>query len=163
MYMAPQKLYPFFFTLFFICPAFISKANNISDSVVKVLRTRFEQQHYKFEKVIIPDASNDGIEIPTGNVIACYSGKEVLVIALFDSKPGDLFGRMLVSKKHNGKIEYDKHLFQDVGQDYETEVYYSLLNVLFPDESNSLNCNATLQIYDKKNQAKAIRLLIFTK
>lgn len=147
-------------SFFFVINA---KASDISDSSIKVIIARFEKFKYKLDKNIKPQITEAGNELPRGDAFPCYTGKEIMVVAVFNEKPADLAGRMLVSKKYNGKVEYDKHMFEDVGYDAETDLYYSFINVLFPKESNNLNCMTTLQIQDKKGIAKDIRLLIFIK
>ncbi|MBG9376315.1 hypothetical protein I5907_08715 [Panacibacter sp. DH6] len=144
---------------------FVSNVNAsvISDSAIKIITARFEKLQYKLDKSITPAINNTSSEMPAGDAFPCYTDKEVLVVAVLDTKPGELVGRMLVSKKYNGKIEYDKHLFQNIGYDEGINAYYSLLSVMFPKESNNFNCMATLQIYDKQHLVKDIRLLIFTR
>lgn len=153
----------FLFLILFFSSALVS-AQTISDSTIKGFINFFgEKQGYKFEKEIDPSIPKDG-SLPSGDVIGCYTGKDVLVVTIFSNKPVEMYGRMLVSKKYNGKIEYDEHKFQDpIKYSKSSENYYALLEVLFPEESNNYNCQATLQVYDRKNAMNAIKLLLFIK
>jgi len=86
-----------------------------------------------------------------------------LVVAVFNRKPADLFGRMLVTKRFGKKIAYDEHLFQAPGLESSLNIYYSLLAVAFPYKANNLNCSVNLQVFDKANPKDKVWLLIFSK
>lgn len=133
--------------------------NDVLDKVV----IRFEDANGYTLQQKTASVNNSANGLPNDNIISCMAGKQVLVVAVFNRKPANLFGRMLVTKRFNKKIAYDEHKFQAPALENSLNIYYSLLAVAFPQEVNSLNCNANLQIFDKANPKDKVWLLVFAK
>lgn len=136
---------------------------SITDSILEKVIIRFEDANgYKFEqKIASVNTRTDGL--PNDNNIDCMPGKQVLVVAVFNQKPVNLFGRMLVTKHFGKKIAYDEHKFQAPAFEQSLNIYYSLLAVAFPTEANKTNCSVNLQVFDKAHPASKVWLLVFAK
>lgn len=135
----------------------------MTDTLLGRIVNRFKTNAgYKVENIInYTNKRADGL--PDDHDIPCISGKEMLVVAVFEDKPKNLFARMLVTKKYNKKTACDEHPFQPVTFEEGLQVYYALLQVSFPAEANKLNCGVNLQVFDKANPAAKIWLLVFSK
>ncbi len=135
----------------------------MTDTLLGRIVNRFKTNAgYKVENIIsYTNKRSDGL--PDDHDQPCISGKEMLVVAVFEEKPKNIYARMLVSKKYNKKTAYDEHLFQPVTFEEGLQVYYALLQVGFPAEANTHNCGVNLQVFDKANPAAKIWLLLFSK
>lgn len=133
-----------------------------TDSILEKVIIRFEDANgYKFQqKITSVNSRTDGL--PNDNLIDCMPGKQVLVVAVFNQKPANLFGRMLVTKRFGKKIAYDEHKFQAPAYEESLGIYYSLLAVAFPTEANKANCSVNLQVFDKAYPANKVWLLVFS-
>lgn len=133
------------------------------DTLLSEVRYRFEvQEGYTFGTAIQSvNTRNDGL--PPDVETACPSGKEMLVVAVFGTKPNNLFARMLVAKHFGKKTAYDEHLFQPATFEGSLHIWYSLVQVQFPAEANSLNCGVNLQVFDKDKPEAKVWLLTFSK
>lgn len=137
--------------------------STVTDDLLNKVIIRFEDANgYTFkQKIAVVNTNTNGL--PNDNIINCVPGKQVLVVAVFNHKPGNMFGRMLVTKRFNKKIGYDEHKFQAPAYENSLNIYYSLLAVAFPDEANNLNCSVNLQVFDKANPKDKVWLLVFTR
>lgn len=155
---------PFTFYLSFIFLFFClnnSHAQQVTDAVLAKTIKQFVGMGYIHQRTIQPVPLKAGI-IPE-QLLSCYSGKEVLIAAIYNKKPLKAFARMIVQKKHGGQVSFDKHIFQPVEFDVKLKIYYSLISVLFPEEATFKNCSTNVQVYDEKAQASKVWLLVFTK
>ena len=149
---------------FIICLSLASKtqAQTISDSLLHAIVGRFENQGFKKERVIKSvNIRTDGL--PPDVEAPCLTGKEMLVVAVFGTKPQKPFARMLVVKHYHKKNAFDEHFFQPVMYDEGLHIYYALANVAFPAEANKLNCGTNLQVFDKAAPLTKVWLLVFSK
>jgi len=99
------------FVLLFVSVFINCSAQNIPDTLISSFRDFYVNKlKYKLEKIVDVENPADG-KMPRGNDIPCYSGKEVLVVALFSAKPQELYGRMLVSKNTTVRLTMMNILF----------------------------------------------------
>jgi len=139
-----------------------SFARQIDDSLLARVARRFEEtQHLSLQKIIQPAVLQSG-QLPK-ETLPCYSGMQVTIVAIFNKKPVDVYGRMLVAKHYPASTQYDEHLFQQAGYDEAFKVNYSLISVYFPPNATYRNCNTELQVYDKKEPGNKVWLIILTK
>lgn len=140
-----------------------SFAQQINDSLLARVARRFEEvQHLSLQKIIQPTASGTG-QVPNNEILPCYSGMQVTVVAIFNNKPIDAYGRMLVAKHYPTSTQYDEHLFQETGYDNTFKINYALISVYFPPNATYRNCNTTLQVYDKRQLSNKVWLIVLTK
>src|SRR5437879_1997795 len=91
-----------------------SFAQRIDDSLLTKIARRFEEtQHLSLQKIIQPTVQQSG-QLPN-DTLPCYSGMQVTIVAIFNKKPIDAYGRMLVTKRYPTSTQYDEHLFQQAG------------------------------------------------
>ena len=135
----------------------------ITDDVLDKVVIRFEDANGYTLKQKITSVNTNTNGLPNDNIIECMPGKQVLVVAVFNHKPADLFGRMVVTKRFGKKIAYDEHKFQAPELESSLDIYYSLVAVAFPGEATSINCSVNLQVFDKTNPKDKVWLLVFTK
>ena len=137
-------------------------AQRIDDSLLTKIARRFEEtQHLSLQKIIQPEELQSG-QMPQ-EILPCYSGMQVTIVAIFNKKPEAAYGRMLVTKRYPTSTQYDEHLFQKVGYDSAFKVNYSLISVYFPPNATYKNCNTVLQVYDKKRLSNKVWLIVLTK
>jgi hypothetical protein len=149
------------FTILF-ATATSSFSQRIDDSLLTKIARRFEEtQHLSLRKIIPPAILQSG-QLPQ-DTLPCYSGLQVTIVAIFNEKPVDAYGRMLVAKRYPASTEYDEHLFQEAGYDSAFKVNYSLISVYFPPNATYRNCNTILQVYDKKKLSNKVWLIVLTK
>ena len=139
-----------------------SFAQRIDDSLLTKIARRFEEtQHLSLQKIIQPVVLQPG-QLPQ-DTLPCYSGMQVTLVAIFNKKPVDAYGRILVTKRYATPTQYEEHLFQQAGYDSAFKVNYSLISVYFPPNATYRNCNTMLQVYDKKNISNKVWLIVLTK
>ncbi|HVX51967.1 MAG TPA: hypothetical protein VHB48_17530 [Chitinophagaceae bacterium] len=128
----------------------------------KVIDRFVKHEHYTYQYTIESvNHRTDGL--PSDNKAAFLPGKEMLVVAVPGKKPDSLFARMLITKHFGKKLAYDEHQFQQVDYEPGLEIYYALVQVIFPAEANAYNCSVNLQVFDKKHPAEKVWLLVFEK
>src|SRR3954452_24068579 len=127
----------------FFTTATQSFAQQIDDSLLaKVARSFEELQHLSLRKIIQPTVLQPG-QLPK-DTLPCYSGMQVTIVAIFNTKPVAAYGRMLVAKHYPTSTQYDEHLFQQASFDEVFKINYSLLSVYFPPDATDRNCNTEL-------------------
>ena len=150
-----------FFIVFFIITIHVF-AQHIDDSLLARIARRFEQsQHLSLQKIIEPTALQPK-KMPEER-LPCYSGMQVTIVAVFNTKPIAAYGRMLVMKRYPGSTQFDEHLFQQANYDSTFKISYTLLSVYFPPNATFKNCNTVLQVYDKKKLNNKVWLIVLTK
>lgn len=158
-----QKFAPYIFCLFFcagIFSAIFCGAQTINDSLLHKVAERFITRTYTLDTIIkSPHPAKNNL--PPDQPYSCYRNKEMLVVAVYSTKPAKVYARMLVEKKYKEGIKYDEHFFQEASYDEYLKIHYSIISVLFPEEVTSKNCGVDLQVYDKSNADNSVWLLIF--
>lgn len=151
------------FILTLIFSLSLSNGQSITHSMLSKIQDRFKTYGNYTPLTILESVNTRTDGLPPDVETVCLSGKEMLVVAVFGAKPQKLFARMLVTKHFGKKIAYDEHPFQNAAFEETLNIFYSLVQVQFPAEANTLNCRVNLQVYDKADPAAKVWLLIFSK
>jgi hypothetical protein len=137
----------------------------ITDDIYQVIEhveELYKKENYTIAKKIVlpkPIAGKDSII-----KINCYSGKKILVVAVFDKKPvNDLSdSKFIINQKMKAKIVPQSFNFPLVSFNAALNTYYALLQLQFPTQAHESNCFCELKAMSKEANG-AIGFIVMVK
>ncbi|MBA4196492.1 MAG: hypothetical protein C0459_02955 [Chitinophaga sp.] len=132
--------------LLFFCKTFSQQI--ITDDITEVvanIKSLYLKEGYTVEKTIILSKLKQGKDSVIK--INCYSGKRILIAAVFDKKPANDIpeSKFIINKKGKTKTFTQTFPFPEIQFNAALNAYYSLLQLQLPPEANAQNCFSELK------------------
>jgi hypothetical protein len=129
--------------------------NNL-DTVINEMVKVYKHTGFSLQKIIKPTIKDSIISID------CYSGADVEIIAIFNTKPISLKGIFSVYQITKTKTYRENFSFQEVVYQEGFKKYCSLIEVRMSPMANKQNCYAKIFFHDQKLIAVPIALIVLT-
>lgn len=130
------------------------KGFSIKDSLISLYH---KEEGYFFVKSI-----NTNLKDSLYN-LNCYSGKQLLVMAVFDKQPIKDEGYLYVYQKTRKKTIRQSFAFEAHHLVGKLDVYISSVKVFYPTEANAENCYSKVMMKDKELPSNKYYFLLFVK
>lgn len=114
-------------------------------------------EHYTLKK-IIRRTKQDSLYY-----LDCFSGKSLLILAVFKDKPINEKGELAIYQKTKKATIKQSFSFEELNYNEAVGVYTSAVKVMYPSEANSNNCYSKISMFNEDHLNNSVYFIVFTK
>lgn len=145
----------------FFCFAFAQKNTKDTSLLLAHVVDIYSREGYSFREIL--SSPQDGKEVTLK--IKCYSGKQLLIVAVYEKqlKAENFDGKLIIYKKGKSQTFTQPVMFNPFSFNPTIEAYYSLLQLKFPAEANEQNCYSEIIINKIQPNIKELKFVVMVK
>jgi hypothetical protein len=130
------------------------KKLTLTDSLISLYQ---KNEHYIVKK-IIKITKQDSLYY-----LDCFSGKSLLVLAVFKEKPLDEKGELIIFQKTKKSILKQPFLFEAAHYNESLNVYTSAVKIIYPSAANNTNCYSKISMQNEDKSNKDVYFIVLVK